>query len=110
MDRLRVVHLDQTFCDWAIRGAEVEVACGACQLPVAFHRADGSGYTLLKDAVITLNGINPQIAARMLTPMREWKRYTEDRQNKMKAALQEIANTEKLSPDVFEIVSKSLKG
>jgi aminopeptidase N len=78
--------------------------------PVAFHRADGSGYTLLKDAVITLNGINPQIAARMLTPMREWKRYTADRQNKMKAALQEIANTEKLSPDVFEIVSKSLKG
>ncbi len=78
--------------------------------PVAFHRADGSGYTLLKDAVITLNGINPQIAARMLTPMREWKRYTQDRQTKMKAALQEIANTEKLSPDVFEIVSKSLKG
>jgi aminopeptidase N len=78
--------------------------------PVAFHRADGSGYALLKDAVITLNSINPQIAARMLTPMREWKRYTPDRQNKMKAALQEIANTEKLSPDVFEIVSKSLKG
>ncbi|HEU4838287.1 MAG TPA: aminopeptidase N, partial [Micavibrio sp.] len=78
--------------------------------PVVFHRADGSGYTLLKDAVITLNAINPQIAARMLTPMREWKRYTQDRQNKMKAALQEIANTEKLSPDVFEIVSKSLKG
>ncbi len=78
--------------------------------PVVFHRTDGSGYALLKDAVITLNSINPQIAARMLTPMREWKRYTQDRQTKMKAALQEIANTEKLSPDVFEIVSKSLKG
>ncbi len=78
--------------------------------PVGFHRADGSGYTLLKDAVITLNVINPQIAARMLTPLREWRRYTPDRQEKMKTALQEIANTEKLSPDVFEIVSKSLKG
>lgn len=78
--------------------------------PVGFHRADGSGYALLKDAVITLNGINPQIAARMLTPLREWKRYTQDRQNKMKAVLQEIAKTESLSPDVFEIVSKSLKG
>lgn len=78
--------------------------------PVGFHRADGSGYTLLKEAVISLNGINPQIAARMLTPLREWRRYTPDRQSKMKAALQEIANTEKLSPDVFEIVSKSLKG
>ncbi len=78
--------------------------------PVGFHRVDGSGYTLLKDAVIALNGINPQIAARMLTPLREWKRYTLDRQAKMKDVLQEISTLEKLSPDVFEIVSKSLKG
>lgn len=78
--------------------------------PVKFHSADGAGYTLLKDAIITLNGINPQIAARMLTPLREWRRYTKDRQDKMQKALQEIANTEKLSPDVFEIVTKSLKG
>lgn len=78
--------------------------------PVGFHRADGSGYALLRDAVMTLNDINPQIAARMLTPLREWRRYTQARQDKMKSALQEIADTPKLSPDVFEIVSKSLKG
>ncbi|PZQ43968.1 MAG: aminopeptidase N, partial [Micavibrio aeruginosavorus] len=77
--------------------------------PVVFHKADGAGYALLKEAVVTLNDINPQIAARMLTPLREWKRYTKDRQDKMKSVLQEIASTEKLSPDVFEIVSKSLK-
>jgi aminopeptidase N len=78
--------------------------------PVAFHRADGSGYNLLRDAVISLNDINPQIAARLLTPLREWRRYTQDRQAKMQKTLQEIAIIEKLSPDVFEIVSKSLKG
>ena len=78
--------------------------------PVMFHRADGTGYALLRDAVISLNTINPQIAARMLTPLKEWRRYTNDRQSKMKAVLQDIANTENLSPDVFEIVSKSLKG
>lgn len=78
--------------------------------PVGFHKVDGSGYALLKDVVLTLNLNNPQIASRMLTPLREWKRYTPDRQSKMKSVLEEIANTEKLSPDVFEIVSKSLKG
>lgn len=77
--------------------------------PVAFHAADGAGYTFLKDAVIELNAINPSIAARMLTPLREWRRYTPDRQAKMKAVLEEILKVEKLSPDVFEIVSKSLK-
>ncbi len=78
--------------------------------PVGFHAKDGAGYTFLKDAVITLNGINPSIAARMLTPLREWRRYTQDRQAKMKNVLEEISKLDKLSPDVFEIVSKSLKG
>lgn len=76
----------------------------------AFHAADGSGYEFLTDAIIELNSINPQIASRLLTPLREWKRYTPDRQEKMQAALERILTTDNLSPDVFEIASKSLKG
>lgn len=78
--------------------------------PVAFHDQSGRGYDFLKDAIIELNTINPQIAARMVTPLREWRRYTPDRQAKMKAALQEILEIEGLSPNVFELVSKSLNG
>lgn len=78
--------------------------------PVAFHDPSGRGYDFLKDAIIELNIINPQIAARMVTPLREWKRYTPDRQAKMKAALEEILKLENLSPNVFELVSKSLNG
>lgn len=78
--------------------------------PVMFHHKSGKGYEFLKNAIIELNEINPQIAARMVTPLREWKRYTPDRQEKMKAALQEIANLENLSPNVFELVTKSLNG
>jgi len=76
--------------------------------PVRFHAIDGSGYDFLTQAVKELNSINPQIAARLLTPLREWKRFTPDRQEKMKNSLQEIANLPNLSPDVYEIVSKSL--
>lgn len=78
--------------------------------PVRFHAADGSGYSYLQDGVIELNTINPQIAARLLTPLREWRRYTPDRQEKMKAALEHILKTPDIAPDVFEIASKSLKG
>ncbi len=77
--------------------------------PVCFHAGDGSGYNFLTDAVIELNEINPQIAARLLTPMKEWRRYTPDRQEKMKSSLERILEQKKLSPDVFEIVSKTLK-
>ncbi len=76
--------------------------------PVMFHKQSGEGYKFLKDAIIELNTINPQIAARMVTPFREWSRYTPDRQEKMKAALNEILEIDNISPNVFEVVSKSL--
>jgi len=85
-------------------------AAFAMNNPVVFHSKDGAGYELLTDVIVELNTINPQIASRLLTPLREWKRYTKDRQEKMQACLERILATENLSPDVFEIASKSLKG
>jgi aminopeptidase N len=76
--------------------------------PVAFHASDGSGYQFLTDAVIELNGINPQIAARLLAPMRGWKNYSKDRQAKMQDCLKQILAQPNLASDVFEIASKSL--
>src|SRR5450830_1167789 len=77
--------------------------------PVKFHDSSGQGYTVLRDAIIELNAINPQIAARQVTPFREWRRYTPQLQAKMKDALQSIMDSGNLSSDVFEVVSKSLK-
>ena len=83
-------------------------AAFAMNNPVKFHDKSGKGYAFLKDAIIELNEINPQIAARMVTPLREWQRYTKDRQEMMKATLEEILKTPNLSPNVFELASKSL--
>ncbi len=85
-------------------------AAFAMNNPVAFHNPDGSGYEFLRDSIIELNDINPQIAARLLTPMREWRRYTGDRQELMHDALAKILEIPNIAPDVFEIASKSLKG
>jgi aminopeptidase N len=78
--------------------------------PVKFHDQSGQGYGLLRDVIIELNEINPQIAARQVVPLREWRRYTPTLQSHMKEALQSIIDTPNLSNDVFEVVSKSLKG
>ncbi len=84
------------------------ISAFAMNNPVCFHSSDGLGYAFLRDAVIELNDINPQIAARLLTPMREWLRYTNDRQTMMRDALMEILKIKDISPDIFEIASKSL--
>jgi aminopeptidase N len=75
-----------------------------------FHVASGEGYKLLADMVLKLNDKNPQIAARLLTPMRQWKDYTENRQILMKQQLERILAQDGLSPDVYEIAYKCLKG
>ena len=75
---------------------------------VPLHRADGEGYRFLRQVVTELNGINPQIAARLLTPLTRW-RYYSGRQELMRAELETLAAVDGLSPDVYEVVSKSLK-
>tara|TARA_R110002072_G_scaffold1598_7_gene13664 strand:- start:28140 stop:30860 length:2721 start_codon:yes stop_codon:yes gene_type:complete len=80
----------------------------AFQNIVNFHNKDGSGYGFLADCVIELNGINPQMAARMLSPLTRWRKYDQARQALMKTQLERILAADDLSPDVFEIASKSV--
>jgi len=80
--------------------------CG--QNPVNFHAINGEGYAFLADKVIELNKLNPQIASRLLGPLTKWQRYNNERQELMFAQLERIAAESNLSPDVYEVVSKSL--
>ena len=77
--------------------------------PVNFHRADGAGYQLLVEVVTELNVLNPQIAARLLTPLTRWQRYGA-RSQQMHAALAQIAALPNLSKDVYEVVNKAISG
>ena len=78
--------------------------------PVKFHAKDGLGYDLLLKAVIDTDSINPHVSSRLLTAIRDWKRYTPDRQAKMKRILGIIVETKGLSSHAFEIASKTLNG
>lgn len=48
------------------------------------------------------------MAARILAPLTRWKKFDAGRQVKMKDELQRILDVEGISPDVYEIVTKSL--
>ncbi|MDX2142931.1 MAG: aminopeptidase N [Rhodospirillaceae bacterium] len=76
--------------------------------PVHFHALDGSGYDFLAEQIVTVDGFNPQTAARLVAPLGRWKRFDAARQTKMKAALDRILAAPNLSRDVFELASKSL--
>ena len=73
-----------------------------------FHAEDGSGYEFLADQILDLDKKNPQISARLLTPLTRWRKFEPAAQQRMKAQLERIQNTGELSSDVFEVVTKSL--
>ena len=75
---------------------------------VNFHAADGSGYEFLADQVIAINSFNPQVAARMARGFDRWRKFAPARQAKARAALERIRDSDGLTRDVAEIVTKAL--
>ena len=75
---------------------------------VNFHAADGSGYAFLADQVIAINRFNPQVAARMARGFDRWRRFDAARQAKARAALERVRDSDGLTRDVAEIVTKTL--
>lgn len=73
-----------------------------------FHGEQGAGYQWLADIVIKVDGLNPQIASRLVGPLTKWKRLAPENGQWMKSALEKIQKHNKLSKDVYEVVSKTL--
>ena len=65
-----------------------------------FHDHSGDGYRFLAEQVLQLDRINPQIAARLLTPLISYRRYTPRLKVMMEEELQGIITHEGLSADV----------
>jgi aminopeptidase N len=73
-----------------------------------FHRIDGAGYRFLTECLLSLNSLNPQVAARIVTPLIQFAKYDVARQQQMKACLQQLLDLPDLSKDLYEKVSKAL--
>jgi aminopeptidase N len=73
-----------------------------------FHGRDGGGYAFAADQVLVLDPTNPQLAAAIAGAFNLWKRFPEPRRGLMQAALQRMATAPGLSPDVTEVVTRTL--
>jgi len=76
--------------------------------PARFHEAGGAGYAFIARQVVALDAINPQVAARLALALSRWRRFDRARQRQMRDALETILAGGKRSPDLYEVVAKSL--
>lgn len=75
--------------------------------PAAFHRADGAGYQLWVDAVLALDALNPQVAARLARALEQWRKLAQPYQAAARAAIERVAAAD-LSGDTREIIHRAL--
>ena len=75
---------------------------------VRFHDLSGSGYRFLTEQLMAIDPTNAQIAARMVGPFINWRKYDNTRQLLMREQLEQLAVLENLSDDLYEIVKKSI--
>ena len=76
--------------------------------PFAFHAAGGAGYKLLASQIRIVDKLNPQMASRLAQAFDRCRMFDPARQKQMRAALAELQVVKGLSPNTYEIVSKSL--
>ena len=76
--------------------------------PGSFHRVDHAGYRFLGEQVAEIDALNPMVAARLLTPLTRWRRFSPPYAEGMRIELQKLADHRELSRDCYELVSRSL--
>lgn len=76
--------------------------------PVQFHKASGAGYRFFADWLIRMDEANPQTAARTAGAFETWRRYSDDRQDLMKAEMTRVLDRADASKDISEILGRVL--
>ena len=75
--------------------------------PVSFHHKSGYGYKLCSEYVLKLDHMNRHMASLLAKSLTNWRKYDEHRQKLILNEL-EFISKQNLSPDVYEIVTRSL--
>lgn len=75
-----------------------------------FHDNSGEGIALITNSIQQLDGLNPQVAARIAGVFSIWRKVEPNCRAQLKAALEVLAALPNLSCDTREIVEKSLFG
>jgi len=73
-----------------------------------FNRSDGAGYDFVANFVLELDPKNPQVAARLMSAFRSWRALEARRRERAEATLRRVVAMPALSPDVHDIVARTL--
>ncbi len=74
-----------------------------------FHAPDGAGYAFVTEQILRYDAQNPSLASRLCEPFLRWHKCTEPQRGMQKAQLERLVAHTALSPNVRELIEKTLK-
>lgn len=75
---------------------------------IQFNHPSGRGYRLVADRIIEIDKLNPQVASRLTSAFKDYKRLPLPLKTLMGPELERVLKNDGLSKNVYEIVSKIL--
>ena len=106
LERVRVLEAHEAFNLGNPNKVRALVYAFALRNPRNFHDGD-AGYRWLREKVVDLDAVNPQVAARLARALIVWRRHDAARGATMRATLQWLQEQD-LSTDTCEIIDKGL--
>lgn len=94
--------------DWCSPNKVRSVVGVLTQNMAGFHHENSYGYTLLANAVLHMDTVNPHIAARLVSAFADWQHYETLYQTLIKAEIKRIAENKALSRNTYEMVERML--
>ncbi|MBB5519367.1 aminopeptidase N [Amphiplicatus metriothermophilus] len=73
-----------------------------------FHRLDGAGYRFFVDEILSIDALNPQLAARLIAALDNWRRLEPHRRAQAERELRRLANAKGISPNLYEMAARLL--
>jgi aminopeptidase N len=77
---------------------------------VQFGRKDGASFNFATNLIADIDTRTPQLAARLLTLFRSFKKYESTRRTAAQSALENLQKSPNLSPDCSDILERTLAG
>jgi aminopeptidase N len=108
LDRVKDLLSHEKYNDRNPNKIRALIGAFAAQNIIGFHQISGAGYEFVAEQILEIDKINPQVASRLTGAFQQWSKYDAERKEMMHRQLIRIRNTDDMSEDVMEIVSKSL--
>lgn len=109
LDRVRALSQDSSFSFRNPNRVYALIRSFAAFNPVGFNRPDGEGYRFVGTVISDLDKQNPSVAARIATAFRSWRMLEPRRRGLAETALRAMQQSEPLSRDLGDILSRTLE-